>query len=142
MENMQKKVGRKPKMVKKNSWLCLRLDEAEQIKLQGMMEEFGQNSKSNFVRNCLFNRKIRVVKMDPSLHKSIEIMAKILSQYRTVCVNYDLTVRRVNTCFGERKAAQLMKGLEGYTIELVKLGERLKETKKIMEKYHEIATSE
>jgi predicted regulator of amino acid metabolism with ACT domain len=136
--NVQKKGGRKPQSEKKNDGLRVRLNESEQAKLQRMMDEFGQSNMSKFVRNCLFNREIRVVKTDTSLYKTIEFLTKILAQYRAVGVNYNQTVKHVNTCFGEHKAARLLKNLEGYTAELVKLGEQLKAvTEELMKKYHD-----
>jgi hypothetical protein len=136
MENPQKKVGRKPKIDKKNNWIGIRLTELEMANLQGLMEQSGQKDMSKFVRDCLFNREIRVVKTDASFYKTIELLTKILAQNHAVGVNYNQVVKHVNAHFGEQ-APQLIKPLESRTFEFVKVWEQVKTaTQKLMDIYH------
>jgi hypothetical protein len=131
------KGGRKPKMNKHCFAINVRLDEAEYAKLQNMVDELGQNNKSKFIRSCIFGRQINVVKTDASLYKVIEWLTKIHSQWRAIGVNYNQVVKQINTCFNQNKAAFLLKNLEKYTIELIKLSEAIsKVTEKLKEKYY------
>jgi hypothetical protein len=115
----------KQKLDKQTFNLKVRLSESEFAKLQSMMDEFMVTNKSNFIRNCLFKKEVKVVKMDSSMYKVIEWLTKIHSQYRAIGVNYNQTVKHINTCFGENKAVLLLKNLEKYTANLVKISEQI-----------------
>jgi hypothetical protein len=116
------KQGRKPKITGKYLHnLRVRLNDEEFAQMQTLMDNSGFANKSNFIRNCIFGREIRVVKTDASLYKTIEWLTKIHSQWRAIGVNYNQTVKQINAKFGEKRAAYLLQNLEKNTIELIKI---------------------
>jgi hypothetical protein len=132
----EKKGGRKPKIDKQSAILTIRLNEKERTELLNLADKCGQNNISKFVRSCIFNREISVVTIDNSLYKIIEWLTKIHSQYRAIGVNYNQTVKHINTCFGENKAVLLLKNLEKYTADLIKISEQIRIiSEKLKEKY-------
>jgi hypothetical protein len=129
--------GRKPKVDGQRFMVNIRLSAEERAKLLNMADELGQANKSKLIRSCIFNREISVVKVDGSLCKIIEWLTKIHAQYRLVGVNYNQTVKRINTCFGENRAALLLKNLEAYTQHLSALSEQVAAVaQKQKEKYY------
>jgi hypothetical protein len=117
--------------------LCIRLSAEEHAKLLNMADELGQKNRSKFIRSCIFGREISVVKIDSSLYKVIEWLTKVHSQYRAIGANYNQTVRRINACFGENRAAALLKSLEAHTQNLVVISKQiLTVTEKLKERYY------
>ena len=135
-QNQQRKGGRKPKIDKQRFLIAVRLNDQEHTKLLAMVDEFEVKNISKFIRDCLFKREVKVVKTDSSMYKIIELLTKVHSQYRAIGVNYNQTVKHINTCFGENKAGLLLKNLEKYTSDLVKISEGISAlTEKLKEKY-------
>jgi hypothetical protein len=133
-----KKGGQKPKVDSQCFMINVRLNAEEHAKLLNLVDELGQTNKSKFIRSCIFNREISVVKVDSSLYKVIEWFTKIHSQYRLIGTNYNQTVKRINTCFGENKAKLLLKNLEAYTQNLNVLSEQVAAVaQKLKEKYYD-----
>jgi hypothetical protein len=113
------------KTAQKINRITIRFDAKEYAELLNLIDELGQSSKSKFIRSRILNKEISVVKLDSSLYKVIEWLTKIHSQYRAIGTNYNQTVKHINTCFGENKAALLLKNLEKYTANLVKMSEQI-----------------
>ncbi|MDR0415541.1 MAG: MobA protein [Prevotellaceae bacterium] len=132
-----KKAGKKPEKNGQSIRISVRVNAEEHARLLELVDELGQSNKSKFLRSCLFNREISVVKVDSSLYKAIEWLTKIHSQYRAIGTNYNQTVKRINACFGEKKAALLLKNLETYTRNLIAVSNQIfAVTQKLKEKYH------
>jgi hypothetical protein len=132
-----RKGGRKPKINKQCFIITVRLNAEEHAELVNLVEKFGQNSRSKFIRNRIFSKEISVVKIDNSLYKVIEWFTKIHSQYHKIGTNYNQTVKHINTCFGENKAALLLKNLENQTKQLVAISSQIiAVAEKLKEKYY------
>jgi hypothetical protein len=138
-----KKSARKVVAEELSVHLTVRLSAEEHAKLLSMADELGQKNRSKFIRSCIFGREVSVVKIDSSLYKVIEWLTKVHSQYRAIGANYNQTVRRINACFGENRAAALLKNLEAHTQNLVVVSKQiLTVAEKLKERYYDTQNKE
>jgi hypothetical protein len=121
--------GRKKLICRKSRYAPIKWTEEENTKIRNKMDEYNITSYSTFIRHCVFERDITVIykqqQDDSPLYKVIEWLTKIHSQWRSVGVNYNQTVKHINTTFGKNQASFLLKNLETQTIKLIALTEKI-----------------
>ena len=84
-----------------------------------MMERGGTTVKSTFIKQLIFGKPFKVLTTDKSLAVYCAKLSEFFAQYRTIGVNYDLTVRTLRENFTEKKAMTALYKLEKLTIEMV-----------------------
>jgi len=84
-----------------------------------MMERANTTVKATFIKQLIFGKPFKVLTSDKSLAVYCAKLSEFFAQYRTIGVNYDLTVRTLRENFTEKKAMTALYKLEKLTIEMV-----------------------
>lgn len=95
------------------------LDEMENEKLMALIRQTGSKNISRFITSVLFNKEIRVVRIDKTAKDYYMRLTNLYSQYRAIGVNYNQTVKAIKTNFAEKRALSMLYKLEKATIELI-----------------------
>jgi len=89
-------------------------------------------TKAEFIRAILFEKEIRVVKIDKSAHDFYARLTDIHAQIRAVGVNYNQVVKALHTNFTEKRAQFLLLKLETHTVALIAI---LENTIRLIQKF-------
>ena len=84
-----------------------------------MMEKANATVKATFIKQLIFGKPFKVLVTDKSLAVYCAKLSEFFAQYRTIGVNYDLTVRTLQENFTEKKAMTHLYKLEKATIEMI-----------------------
>ena len=115
------KGGRPPVTNKCSHHVKVSFDDLEWDELTRMMERAGTTVKATFIKQLIFGKPFKVLTADKSLAVYCAKLSEFFAQYRTIGVNYDLTVRTLRENFTEKKAMTALYKLEKLTIELAKI---------------------
>lgn len=118
MTNFFNKGGRPPVANKCSHHVKVSFDNLEWDELTRMMERAGTTVKATFIKQLIFGKPFKVLTTDKSLAVYCAKLSEFFAQYRTIGVNYDLTVRTLRENFTEKKAMTLLYKLEKATIEI------------------------
>ena len=118
MTNFFNKGGRPPVANKCSHHVKVSFDDLELDELTRMMERAGTTVKATFIKQLIFGKPFKVLTTDKSLAVYCAKLSEFFAQYRTIGVNYDLTVRTLRENFTEKKAMTLLYKLEKATIEM------------------------
>lgn len=118
MTNLFCKGGRPPVANKCSHHVKVSFDNLEWDELTRMMERAGTTVKATFIKQLIFGKPFKVLTTDKSLAVYCAKLSEFFAQYRTIGVNYDLTVRTLRENFTEKKAMTLLYKLEKATIEM------------------------
>ena len=118
MTNFFNKGGRPPVANKCSHHVKVSFDNLEWDELTRMMERAGTTVKATFIKQLIFGKPFKVLTTDKSLAVYCTKLSEFFAQYRTIGVNYDLTVRTLRENFTEKKAMTLLYKLEKATIEI------------------------
>lgn len=130
-ENFNK--GGRPSVANKCSHnVMVRFDDLEWDTFIGMMEKANQEVKATFIKQLVFSRPFRVLTTDRSLAVYCAKLSEFFAQFRTVGVNYDLTVKELKSGFSEKKALAMLYKLEKATLEMVSI---MREVKILTERF-------
>lgn len=116
--NFFNKGGRPPVANKCSHHVKVSFDDLEWDELTRMMERAGTTVKATFIKQLIFGKPFKVLTTDKSLAVYCAKLSEFFAQYRTIGVNYDLTVRTLRENFTEKKAMTLLYKLEKATIEM------------------------
>lgn len=117
----QNKGGRKPKLNPSTHRHVFRLNDEENAKLLSLYEASGTNNKARFIISLLFQREIKMVKIDVPAMQYHAQLTKFISQFRAIGVNYNQVVKILYRHFSEKKAAAYLFKLEKQTAEMAAL---------------------
>ena len=118
MTNFFNKGGRPPVANKCSHHVKVSFDNLEWDELTRMMERAGTTVKATFIKQLIFGKPFKVLTTDKSLAVYCAKLSEFFAQYRTIGVNYDLTVRTLRENFTEKKAMTLLYKLEKAAIEM------------------------
>ena len=118
MTNFFNKGGRPPVANKCSHHVKVSFDNLEWDELTRMMERAGTTVKATFIKQLIFGKPFKVLTTDKSLAVYCAKLSEFFAQYRTIGINYDLTVRTLRENFTEKKAMTLLYKLEKATIEM------------------------
>ena len=124
-ENKQKKSGRKPKLDPANIRYSVSFNETEHVRFLNLFEQTGMTAKAHFIKSCIFDKPIKVVKIDKTMSDYVMKLSQFHSQYRMLGNNYNQVVKALKSNFSEDKALTLLYKLEKITIELVGLSHKI-----------------
>ena len=119
------KGGRKPAIDPAVHRYGIKLNSVENAKFEALFVHSGLFEKSKFIKAMIFNKKIKVLKVDKAAMDYYMRLTNIYVQYKAVGVNYNQTVKALKTNFSEKRALALLYKLEKITIELILLSKQI-----------------
>ena len=111
--------GRKPKDDPATFRYTVRFNEAEHNEFLSRFERSGLKIKAHFITSCIFNRELKVVKIDKSAMDYYMRLTTFHSQFRAIGTNYNQVTKALKATYTEKKALAFLYQLEKATIELV-----------------------
>lgn len=115
----QKKTGRHPKIDPAKIRYSISFSEVEHARFLNLFEQSGMKIKAHFITSCIFENKIKTIKIDKGTIDFYMRLTSFHSQFRAVGVNYNQIVKMLYRTFTEKKAAGLLYKLEKNTLEMV-----------------------
>jgi hypothetical protein len=119
------KVGRTPKSDPAIFRYAISLNEVEHAAFLGRFDESGMTVKAHFITASIFNKPLRVVRLNKGAMDYYVRLTTFYSQFRAIGVNYNQVVKSLKLAFPEKKALVMLAKLEKVTIELVKLNHQI-----------------
>lgn len=119
------KAGRKPKDNPAIFRYSVSFNATEHAKFLTLFEQSGMKVKAHFIAACIFNRTVKVVKIDKAAMDYYMRLTSFYSQFRGVGVNYNQVVKALKSNFSEKKALAFLYKLEKATLELVKINQQI-----------------
>lgn len=117
----KKKTGRRPKADPAKIRYTISFNEVEHSDFLNLFDQSGMKVKAHFITSCIFEKKIKTVKVDKGTADFYMRLTSFHSQFRAVGVNYNQIVKILYHNFSEKKAAALLYKLEKQTLEMVDL---------------------
>ena len=103
-----------------------RLNEFQNIEFERLYENSGAVTKSQFILSAIFDKPMKVVKIDKAATDYYVKLTNLQSEYRRVGVNYNQVVKAVHSGeLTEKKALALLYKLEQLTVELISLNKEI-----------------
>ena len=119
------KVGRNQKSDPAIFRYSISFNAVEHAAFLGRFDESGMKVKAHFITACIFEKAIRVVKLDKAEMDYYMRLTTFHSQFRAIGVNYNQAVKSIKFAFEEKKALYYLAKLEKATIELVVLNRQI-----------------
>jgi len=91
----------------------------------GRFDESGMKVKAHFITACIFDKPIRIVKLDKAEMDYYMRLTTFHSQFRAIGINYNQAVKSIKFAFEEKKALYYLAKLERATLELVVLNRQI-----------------
>ena len=113
------KGGRPPVANKCSHHVKVSFDDLEWDDLTRMMERAETTVKATSLKQFIFGKPFKVLTTAKSLTVYCTKLSELFARFRTIGVNYDLTVRTLRENFTEKKAMSALYKLEKLTIEMV-----------------------
>ncbi len=126
-QSNRRKGGRNPKENPAVFRYSIRMNVDENNKFLSLFEQSGEVVKAHFITSCIFNRPIKVVKIDKGVQDYYMRMTTFFGQYRAIGTNYNQIVKALKSNFTEKKALAFLYKLEKATLELVTLQRQMME---------------
>ena len=117
--------GRKPKLDPRTHRYSLNLDDVENAKFLAFYDQSGYKVKAHFIKNCIFGKSFKVLRIDKSKVDYYIQLSQLFSQFRSIGILYNQTVKELHSNFSEKKALALLYRLEQCTLELIKTNEMI-----------------
>lgn len=135
-QSKKRKVGRHPKEKPAVFRYSISMNVDENDKFLSLFEQSGERIKAHFITSCIFNKPIKVVKIDKGVQDYYMRMTTFFGQYRAIGTNYNQVVKALKSNFAEKKALAFLYKLEKATLELVALQKQMMEvTEEFEQKY-------
>jgi hypothetical protein len=132
----QNQGGRPPKADPCRHYYAIVLNDADNVKFLALFDESGLKNKAHFITSCIFNRQLKVVKIDRAAMDYYMRLTTFHSQFRAIGVNYNQTVKAIKSTFTEKKALAFLYKLEKATLELVAIQRQIQELTAEFERKH------
>jgi len=120
-KNYQCLGGRKPKANPAIFRYSISFTESEHNDFLSRFERSGLKIKAHFITSCIFNRELKVVKIDKAAMDYYMRLTTFHSQFRAIGTNYNQVTKAIKATFTEKKALAFLYKLEKATLDLVKL---------------------
>jgi len=117
--------GRKPKDDPATFRYTIRFNEAEHNEFLTRFERSGMNVKAHFITSCIFNRELKVIKIDKVAMDYYMRLTTFHSQFRAIGTNYNQVTKAIKATFTEKKALAFLYKLEKATMELVAIHQKV-----------------
>ena len=121
------KGGRKPKLDPCRHRYVFYLNDTDNCRMDAMYQQSGMTEMSRFLRSIIFNKPIKVIKIDKATADYYMRLTNFYAQFQAIGNNYNQTVKAVKTNFSEKRALVLLRQLEKATFELVAINKKVVE---------------
>jgi hypothetical protein len=112
------------------------LNDEDQAKFLALFDESGLKNRAHFITSCIFNRQLKVVRIDRAAMDYYMRLTTFHSQFRAVGTNYNQLTKALKSTFTEKKALAFLYRLEKATMELVAIHRQILDlTKEFEEKW-------
>lgn len=130
------KGGRKPKLNPSKNRYVFRLTDEENINFLKLYEASGMSNKAKFITTILFQRELKIVKVDISTMDYHMQLTKFFYQFQSIGNNYNQIVKILYRNFTEKKASFYLFKLEKHTKDLALICKKIIELTKEFEQNH------
>jgi hypothetical protein len=125
-ENRRKhKGGRKPKKDPCKHRYAISLNALDNARFLTLFEASGMEVKAHFITTALFEKPVKVVKIDKGTVDYYMRLTSFYSQFRAIGVNYNQVTKAIKNTFTEKKALAFLYQLEKATFELVAINKQI-----------------
>ena len=124
-EKKNPKGGRKPKADPCSHRYSFNLNDADNAQFLSLFDESGLKDKARFITSCIFDRQLKVVKVDKAAMDYYMRLTTFHSQFRSIGTNYNQITKAIKTAFTEKKALAFLYKLEKATLELVAINRQI-----------------
>jgi len=119
--------GRKPKADPAVFRYTINFNAAEHNEFLTRFERSGMDVKAHFITSCIFEREIKVVKIDKAAMDYYMRLTTFHAQFRAIGTNYNQVTKALKATFTEKKALAFLYKLEKATLELVEIHKKVQE---------------
>jgi hypothetical protein len=123
--NRTKQIGRKPKADPCRHRLAINLNDVDYAKFLTLYEQSGLSNRAHFIVSCVFNRQLKVIKIDKATMDYYMRLTTFHSQFRAIGVNYNQVVKALKSAFTEKKALIFLYKLERATRDLIVINQKI-----------------
>lgn len=125
-ENRKKhKGGRKPKKDPYKHRYAISLNDVDNARFLTLFEASGMEVKAHFITASLFEKPVKVVRIDKGTVDYYMRLTSFYSQFRAIGVNYNQVTKAIKNTFTEKKALAFLYQLEKATFELVAINKQI-----------------
>ena len=104
-ENRKKhKGGRKPKKDPCKHRYAISLNNVDNARFLSLFEKSGMDVKAHFITTTLFEKPVKVVKIDKGTVDYYMRLTTFYSQFRAIGVNYNQVTKAIKNTFTEKKS--------------------------------------
>lgn len=114
------------------------LNNADNACFLALYDKSCMSVKSYFITFCIFNKPIKVVKIDKAVQDYCMSLTTFFGQFRMVGTNYNQIEKALKSNFSEKKALVFLYKLEKETIEMLTIQKKIMELTDEFEKKFEI----
>lgn len=125
MNERRKKGGRIPKKDPAKNRHVFYLNDVDEAKFLSLFEQSGKSAMAHFITSCIFDKPLKVVKIDKGIHDYYMRLTTFFGQFRGIAINYNQIVKALNSNFSEKKALAFLYKLEKATIDLVEINKQV-----------------
>ncbi len=126
IENRRKhKGGRKLKENPRIYRYSFNLNDEDNARFLSLFETSGMDVKAHFITACIFEKPVKVVKIDKGTVDYYMRLTSFYSQFRAIGVNYNQVTKAIKNTFTEKKALAFLFQLEKATFELVAINKQI-----------------
>lgn len=124
-EEKNPKGGRKPKADPCSHRYSFNLNDADNAQFLSLFDESELKDKARFITSCIFDRQLKVVKVDKAAMDYYMRLTTFHSQFRSIGTNYNQITKAIKSAFTEKKALAFLYKLEKATLELVAINRQI-----------------
>jgi len=124
-KNKPRQAGRKPKADPAVFRYSISFNATEHSEFLSRYERSGMSVKAHFITSCIFNKELKVVKIDKAAMDYYMRLTTFHSQFRAIGVNYNQVTKALKATYTEKKALAFLFKLEKATLELVSLQHKI-----------------
>lgn len=130
------KGGRKRKANPCNHRHSFNLNDEDNAQFLSLFEASGMEVKAHFITACMFEKPVKVIKIDKGTMDFYMRLTNFYGQFRAIGVNYNQVTKAIKNNYSEKKALAFLSQLEKTTLELVAVNKQVMDlTREFEEKY-------
>ncbi len=117
--------GRKQKANPRKHRYSFNLNNEDNARFLSLFEASGMEVKAHFITACVFEKPLKVIKIDKGTIDYYMRLTNFYGQFRAVGVNYNQVTKAIKNNFSEKKALAFLSQLEKATLELVAINKKV-----------------
>jgi hypothetical protein len=124
-KNKPRQVGRKPKADPCRHRYAIYMNDEENAHFLSLCEDAAMQDKSRFIKSFLFQKELKVVKIDKAAMDYYMRLTTFYAQFRAIGNNYNQVTKVLKSTFTEKKALAFLYKLENATRELIAVSQKI-----------------